>query len=40
MRLFGIISLGLLLVSILFHKKIQEYFPQFAYMRMALRFLH
>jgi hypothetical protein len=40
MRLFRIISLGLLLVSMLFHKQIQEYFPQFAYVRMALRFLH
>jgi len=40
MRLFRIISLGLLLVSVLFHKQIEEYFPQFAYLRMALRFLH
>lgn len=40
MRLFRLISLGLLLVGILFHKQIQEYFPQFAYVRMALRFLH
>jgi hypothetical protein len=40
MRLFRIISLGLLLVSMLFHRQIQEYFPQFAYVRMALRFLH
>ena len=40
MRLFRMISLGLLLVSILFHKQIQEYFPQFTYVRMALRFLH
>lgn len=40
MRLFRIISLGLLFVSILFHKQIQEYFPEFAYVRMAFRFLH
>jgi len=25
---------------VLFHKQIEEYFPQFAYLRMALRFLH
>jgi hypothetical protein len=40
MRLFRIISLGLLLVSILFHKQIQEHFPEFGMVRLALRFLH
>lgn len=40
MRIFRLVSLGLLLVSILFHKQIQEYFPEFGMVRMALRFLH
>jgi hypothetical protein len=40
MQLFRIISLGLLIVSILIHKQIQEHFPEFGIVRVALRFLH